>query len=102
MKKTLELALPPEVAFNETAFESHVRQLLRVDQASPLHIRNLRRSIDARSRQIKVNVSAEVYQNQEPPGLISYRKDYPNLNQSPQAIVVGAGPAGLFAAIRLI
>lgn len=102
MKKTLELALPPEVAFNEMAFESHVRQLLRVDPASLLHIRQLRRSIDARSRQIKVNVSAEVYQNQEPPGLISYRKDYPNLSRAPQAIVVGAGPAGLFAAVRLI
>jgi len=102
MIKTLDMALPPEVAFDETAFESHVRQTLRIDAQTPLHIRKLRRSIDARSRQVKVNVAAEVYLNETPPERIRYRKEYPNLTGAPQAIVVGAGPAGLFAAIRLI
>jgi uncharacterized FAD-dependent dehydrogenase len=102
MIKTLELALPPEVAFDEATFESHVRQTCACTKIPPLHIRKLRRSIDARSRQIRVNVSAEVYLNESPPPLISYRKDYADVSQAPPAVVVGAGPAGLFAAIRLL
>ncbi|MES2730660.1 MAG: FAD-dependent oxidoreductase [Bacteroidota bacterium] len=102
MIKTLELTLPPEIAFDETLFEQHIRQALRLDNEAPLHIRQCRRSIDARSRQIKVNVGVEVYLNETPPPLIQYQKAYPNLSQAPQAVVVGAGPAGLFAALRLV
>jgi uncharacterized FAD-dependent dehydrogenase len=102
MIKTLELTLPPEIAFDETAFTKHIRQALRLDNEVPLYIRQLRRSIDARSRQIKVNVAVEVYLNESPPPLIQYQKEYPNLSNAPQAVVVGAGPAGLFAALRLV
>ena len=65
-------------------------------------IRRTRQSIDARSRQVKVNVQAEVYVNELPPSLISFKLDYPDVSQKEKAIIVGCGPAGMFAALRLI
>lgn len=102
MKKTLDLALSPEVAFNEDAFTKHITQILSIKSTDQFTIRKLKRSIDARSRQIKVNVQAEVYVGEQAPHLLSYRKDFPNVHNAPQAIVVGGGPAGMFAALRLI
>lgn len=102
MVKTLEMALPPEVAFDDALLEQHVRQLLRLPADTQPHIRKLRRSVDARSRQIKVNLAAEVYVGELPRPLLTYQKVYPDVSYKPQAIVVGAGPAGLFAALRLI
>jgi uncharacterized protein len=102
MKKTLDLVLRPEVAFDEAAFRQEVLQQVKVQDSEEVHIRPLRRSIDARSRQVKVNVRTEVYIQETPPALITHGLDYPNVSNKPQAIVVGAGPAGLFAALRLI
>jgi len=105
MKKLLELILPPEIAFDNQAFESYVVQQGGWQQAwedQKIFIRMLRRSIDARAKKVKVNVNVAVYINQVPEPLIKYCRDYPNVSQAPQAIVVGAGPAGMFAALRLI
>ncbi|QHT68938.1 FAD-binding protein [Rhodocytophaga rosea] len=102
MKKTIELALPPEVAFNDQLFEQHLLQTLRLRPEDKPFIRKLKRSIDARGRQIKVNLAAEVYVGEPAPPLLAYRKDFPNVSKAPQAIVVGGGPAGMFAALRLI
>ena len=101
MIKTLELVLSPEVAFDESAFDQHVRRTLGLSADAPAHIRKLRRSIDAR-RNIRVNVAAEVYLDETPGPLIAYCPAYPDLRHAPSAVVVGAGPAGLFAALRLI
>lgn len=102
MKKTIELNLPPEVAFDERSFKESVLKKCRVSDSDNISIRSLRRSIDARTRKIKVNIKAEVYINESAPPLIAYQKDYPDVSNKPQAIIVGAGPAGLFAAIRFI
>ena len=102
MKKIFELVLPPEVAFDQPVFETHILNLLH-HPAGSVTIRPLRRSIDARSRQVKVNVSAEVYLGEPAPPLLDYDKDkLPDVTYAPQAIVVGAGPGGMFAALRLI
>jgi len=102
MPKIIDLALPPEVAFDETRFREHVLQTLRLTGAENVHVRPLRRSIDARSRQVKVNVTTAVYVHETPEAPLSYRKDYPDVSRAPRAVVVGAGPAGMFAALRLI
>jgi hypothetical protein len=102
MKKQIELTLPPEVAFDETIFEDHVRKLFHTHH-DKIIVRPIRRSIDARSRQIKVLVTAEVYIGELPPPLLEYNQNnLPDVTHSPQAIVVGAGPGGMFAALRLI
>ncbi len=102
MKKLLELALLPEVAFDEQLLQQHIYRLLRLQPADKPVIRQLKRSVDARSRQVKVNITLEVYMGELPPPLLTFKKEYPNVTHAPQAIVVGGGPAGMFAALRLI
>lgn len=102
MHHTLNLTLPPEIALDETAFEIYVKQHLQISNANTLAIRRLRQSIDARSRHIKVNLQAEVFVDEAPTPAIEYQKAYGDVSQKPPVVIVGCGPAGMFAAIRLI
>ena len=102
MKQTIELSLPPEVAFDEIRLEQEIRAGLHIPMDNPASIRQTRRSIDARGRQVKVNISAEVYFNESLPPLLAFQKNYPDVSRSPAAIIVGCGPAGMFAALRLV
>ena len=102
MKKTLELTLSPEIAFDENELHQHIKSSLQIKEDNTFHIRLLKRSIDARSRQIKVNLQAEIYVDEMPEPLLQYQPEYKDVSKSNQAIIVGAGPAGLFAALRLI
>lgn len=61
-----------------------------------------KRSIDARAKQVKVNLTVEVFVNEPSTPLSGYVLEKKDVSNSPQAIIVGAGPAGLFAALRLI
>lgn len=101
MIRTLDFTVTPEVGFEPERLQEHVlRQLsLQPDEA---FVRMLRRSVDARGRQIKVNVRAEVYIGEPPAAPISYHTDYPDVSRAPEVLIVGAGPAGMFAALRLI
>lgn len=97
----LSLTLPPEQAFDEAAFRTQALRTLRLYDDS-VFIRKRRQSIDARGRQIRVHVEADVFVNETPRPLIRYTKPQLDVSRAPQAILVGAGPAGLFAALRLI
>ena len=64
-------------------------------------MRVVKRSIDARQRQVKVNLSLEIYVDREPqPAPVHF--DYPSVAGRTEVVIVGSGPAGLFAALRLI
>ncbi|MFN8343409.1 MAG: FAD-binding protein [Spirosomataceae bacterium] len=102
MHQSLQLTLPPETALDETAFRQYIIRQLRLNDAESLTIRKVKQSIDARSRQVKVNVSIDVYVDEIPPPLISYQKSYPDVSRKPAVIIVGCGPAGMFAALRLV
>jgi hypothetical protein len=102
MHKNLLLSLPPELAFNEGACNKKVRSLLGLNESDKLIVYLQKRSIDARSRQVKVNIELDAYVNEEAPDRVTYKIDFANVTNRPQAIIVGAGPAGLFAALRLI
>lgn len=102
MKKTLELTLSPEIAFDENELHQHIKSSLQIKEENTFHIRLLKRSIDARSRQIKVNLQAEIYVDELPEPLLQHQSAYKDVTNAKQAIIVGAGPAGLFAALRLI
>ncbi|AWW33285.1 FAD-binding protein [Echinicola strongylocentroti] len=103
MKKEIQLRLNPEVAFDEKQFVEAVCRAEGLSQAADrIEVRTLKRSIDARGRKVKVNVSAEIYINETPPSRITATKDYPNVHHADPVIIVGAGPAGLFAALRVI
>lgn len=102
MKKIIQTVLPPEVAFDRDRLRENILSELHISTGGEVHIRLLKRSIDARSRNIKVNVQAEVFVEETPDPLISYRKEYRDVSKAKAAIIVGAGPAGLFAALRLL
>ena len=102
MKQTLQLTLSPEIALDEENFRLYIIKKLRLRENDQPVIRRTRQSIDARSRQVKVNVQAEIYLNELPPSLISLKLDYPDVSNRPEALIIGCGPAGMFAALRLI
>jgi len=102
MKKQISLVIPPEIAFEKERFEDYIRKQFGLQGAENLHIRQVRRSIDARSKQAKVNVNAEIFIDEFPSARIEYQRNYPDVRQASQAVVIGAGPAGMFAALRLI
>ncbi len=102
MNKTIEINLKPEEAFHESAFKPALFQKLNLADDGNIFVRPIRRSIDARSKEVFVNFLVEVSSKENQKPLISYRKNYPDVSKALSVIIVGAGPAGLFAAIRLI
>ncbi len=103
MRKTFELQLRPEEAYDPDMFRAVVCRKAGIAPTDPqAHVRQTRRSIDARGRQVRVNVSAELFYNEDPVSLINTPKAYQNVSKAEAIIIVGAGPAGLFAALRAI
>ncbi len=95
-----QIRVLPEVASSNEAIK---RYLFEEKGLSGINaIRILKRSIDARQRTIFVNLTVRAYVNEEPELLAYTPILYNNVEGKPQVIVVGAGPGGLFAALRLI
>jgi len=101
MQKNFTLVLPPEIAYDSTRLHAFIAQELKIDDVTQLYIRPLKRSVDARSKQPKVNVQVEAFVGEMPTPLFQSIA-YPDVSKQPQAIIIGAGPAGMFAALRLI
>ena len=102
MTNEYQIRVVPEVAAQESRLRRWVADEQGIDERTIHGIRILKRSIDARQRQIFVNLKIRVYVNEQPHDDEYVRTDYPNVEGRPQVIVVGAGPGGLFAALRLI
>ena len=99
---TLQLRVLPEVAYDAANLRTDVAQRLGVSPQQIHAIRPVKRSIDARQRQVMVNLTLEVFIDEDPTSLSYERIHYGDVSRAPQAIVVGAGPGGLFAALRLV
>jgi uncharacterized protein len=99
---THEIVLSPEEAFDEARFQDQVYQKLNILRDGDRWVRITRRSIDARSKKVMVRVLCEITAASEKRPLISYTKKYPVLRPGRQVVIVGSGPAGLFAALRLL
>lgn len=102
MLKQLNLRVTPNIAANEDLLTRYAAGELSIDVRTIQGLRIRRRSIDARQRTIYVNLSLDLYINEMPPRLDFEPIVYPNVSNAPRVIVVGAGPGGLFAALRLI
>nr|MBD5378048.1 FAD-binding protein [Bacteroides sp.] len=100
----LQLRLAPEVAYNDLRLMAEVSTRLGIDANSITAVVPVKRSIDARQRRVMVNLAVKVYEGEQPPASPLYTPIVyqPLPADAPQAVVVGAGPAGLFAALRLI
>ena len=92
----------PHEAATDRGLKERVAKELAIDARTITHIRVLRRSIDARQRTIYVNLKLRVYINEEPQDDAYARAIYNKVEKRPPVVVVGAGPGGLFAALRLI
>lgn len=102
MKKDIQLIITPEQAEKTELLKKCVAEKLSVSVKDITFIQIVRKSIDARSRQPKVNIALEVYLNEEKPKVLIEKPNYPNVTNSQPVIVIGAGPAGLFASLRLL
>ncbi|HQD13006.1 MAG TPA: hypothetical protein PLW43_08685, partial [Chitinophagales bacterium] len=76
MKKILDLTLPPEIGYDENALHRYVKSILHIKDEDAFQLRLLKRSIDARSRQIKINVQAAVYIDDIPEPLFQHQISY--------------------------
>lgn len=97
-----QLRILPEQAASEQSLKQYISREKGLDVRTINAIRILKRSIDARQRTIYVNLTIRVFVNETPSEEEFERTDYPNIEGRPAVIVVGAGPGGLFAALKLI
>lgn len=97
-----QLRILPEQAASEQSLKQYISREKGLDVRTINAIRILKRSIDARQRTIYVNLTIRVFVNETPSEEEFERTNYPNVEGRPAVIVVGAGPGGLFAALKLI
>lgn len=102
MIQEYQIRILPEQAANELNIKLFISKDKGLDARTIKAIRVLKRSIDARQRTIFVNLKVRLYINELPQDEEFDRTEYQNVEGKPQVIVVGAGPGGLFAALRLI
>ena len=102
MTNEYQVRVQPQVAANEQVLRSWLADEYGFDVRTITAVRILRRSIDARQRTIFVNLKVRVFINEQPADDEYVLTDYPDVSERPQVVVVGAGPGGLFAALRLI
>jgi len=101
MRREIELVLLPQQAASSDEISQLAARKLHRKVSEITHINHLRRSIDARSKQVKIKLKVEVFINERPPeNEISFQ--WKDVSEAQEVIVVGAGPAGLFAALGLI
>ncbi|MCM1504683.1 MAG: FAD-binding protein [Muribaculum sp.] len=104
MEKNIDLRVSPKTASDTALLKKEACRNLGINPTRVKHVKITRRSIDARQRRVMVNISLKIYIDEEPTDkipspAIEYR---PLPDGCPCALVVGAGPAGLFASLRLI
>lgn len=101
MTKDVDLILTPQESCDIEALKAKAAQKASVKKSSVSSVRYLRKSIDARRADVKINARVRLYIGEEPSDIFE-RVYFPDVSKSPSAIVVGAGPAGLFASLTLI
>lgn len=102
MVNEYQLRILPEQAASEQSLKTYISREKGLDIRTINAVRVLKKSIDARQRTIYVNVKVQVFINEVPDTQEYTSTEYKNVSGKPQVIVVGAGPGGLFAALRLI
>ena len=102
MTKEYQIRVLPVVAASENAIKRYLAEEQGIDQRTINSVRVLKKSIDARQRTIFVNLKIRVYINEVSQDDEYEHTEYQNVEGRPQVVVVGEGPGGLFASLRLI
>lgn len=101
MKKVIIVSLPPEIAFDKSQLAAYISKKYG-SSTEETHFVVRKESIDARNKNIKVNLEVEIAIGESTTSLLEQTFHYQDVSHAKKAIIVGAGPAGLFAALRLI
>lgn len=97
-----QLRVLPQQGYNEEAIKQYLSREKGLDIRTINVVRVLKKSIDARQKTIYINLKVRAYVNEYPDDEAYQRTEYPNVEGRPQVIVVGEGPGGLFASLKLI
>ena len=99
MAQKITLTLTPKQASDSKFYTAAVARQMGIKQSDIALLRIVKRSVDARRGALKVNLTLEAFLDFEPmPEPIHF--DYPNVENGTPIIIIGAGPAGLFAAMQ--
>ncbi len=102
MIKEIQTRVSPQVAATESLLKNHLAEEYAIDQRTITATRILKRSIDARHRNIFINLRVRMYINEQPTDDEYTHTEYPDVYGAKPVVIVGAGPGGLFAALRVI
>ncbi|MCQ2196529.1 MAG: FAD-binding protein [Bacteroidaceae bacterium] len=97
-----QIRILPEQAASEQGIKHYIAREKGMDERTIRAVRVLKKSIDARQRTIFVNLTVRVFVNEDPTEREYTPVHYRDVSDKPSVVVVGAGPGGLFAALRLI
>lgn len=102
MGKQIQINLNPAAAADESSIKKIAASLAGIEPEAITSLRVIKRSVDARKKNIRVNLTVELFTGQDPsiPAIIPFKPV--NVKDKQEVIIIGAGPAGLFAALRLI
>lgn len=101
MKKTLQISALPEDVGNDELLKNYISHNFHIAANKILGIHFIKKSVDARRKPIKINLELEVFIN-ETPTKDKFKFDFKNVSNAKEITIIGAGPAGLFAALKLI
>lgn len=102
MIEEYQIRILPEQAASEEGIKRYLSQEKGIDVRTLNQVRVLKRSIDARQRTIYVNLKVRAYINEFAQDDQYIHTEYPDVSSRPRVVVVGEGPGGLFASLRLI
>jgi len=102
MVKRINLILSPEAAADRTSLIKHSASAVNCKASDVSDIQIIRKSFDARKPSIRVNLEIDVFTGSDKAALPAREFLHQNINSAREVIIVGSGPAGLFAALRLI
>ena len=102
MIKKVQLQVLPKEAANSDLLLEIVSEKVNAEKSSIKHIEILKRSIDARQKITKINLSVAIYINESCNIVKKIITEYKDVSNAQEVIIIGAGPAGLFAALKLL
>ena len=100
--RVVDVTLWPEEAYDETLFPDILYQRLGLQKGGGVWVNPVRRSIDARGKRVCVRLQCEIYDASDQRPAATFTAGYQDVRTKEPVLIVGCGPAGLFAALRLI